>query len=137
MSAAGDQRYDVTWKVPAQGDLRLAVQVRFPADTKQITPPQGMFADTAYVGALANLPPRGPMGQTARIDSIAGGVTDVIVRIERQDGTSQMEHLLPQKPQFIVQGPASAAEVASSYLGSGSNTSSAVSIICCSCSRCC
>ena len=115
-SAFGDQVYDVTWKVPAQGDLRLAVQVRFPADTTQITPPQGMFAGTAHVERWQISRPGGLIGQTVSIDGIAGGATDVIVRIERQDGSSQMEHLLPQQPQFIVQGPASTGQVAWSYL---------------------
>ena len=47
--ASGHQRYDVLWKVPAQGELRLAVHVRFPPGTKEITPPQGRFSDNAYV----------------------------------------------------------------------------------------
>jgi hypothetical protein len=50
------------------------------------------------------------------IDGIAGGVTDVIVRVERLDGTSQVEHLLPQRPQFIVEATTGGWEVAGSYL---------------------
>lgn len=115
-SAVDHQSYDVTWKVPAQGDSRLAVQVRFPVDTTQISPPQGMFAGNAYVERWKISRRGGLTGQTVSIDGIAGGVTDVIVRIERQDGTSQMEHLLPQEPQFIVKGPTTTGEVAWSYL---------------------
>lgn len=114
--AADHQHYDVTWKVPAQGDSRLAVQVRFPVDTTQISPPQAMFAGNAYVERWKISRPGGLTWQTVSIDGIAGGVTDVIVRIERQDGTSQMEHLLPQKPKFIVEGPTSTGDVAWSYL---------------------
>lgn len=111
-----DQHYDVMWKVPAQGDLRLAVQVRFPADTTQIAPPQGIFAGGAYVERWQISRKGGLAGQTVEIDGIAGGITDVIVRIERLDGTSQMEHLLPQKPRFMVKGPTSTLQVAWSYL---------------------
>jgi hypothetical protein len=60
--------------------------------------------------------PGGLAGQTLGIEGLAGGVTDVIVRVERQDGTSQVERLLPQDPQFIVQGPTGTAQVAWSYL---------------------
>ena len=59
---------------------------------------------------------RGLAGQTMAIDGIAGGVTDVIVRIERMDGTSQVEHLLPQRPEFVIQGTTGNWQVAGSYL---------------------
>ncbi|MGH8204994.1 MAG: HupE/UreJ family protein, partial [Steroidobacteraceae bacterium] len=46
---AGSNRYDVLWKVPAQGELRLAVNVRFPEGTVQLSQPQGLFADNAWI----------------------------------------------------------------------------------------
>jgi hypothetical protein len=113
---AGADRYDVMWKVPAQGEMRLAVQVRFPEGTTQVTPPQGVFSGNAYVERWRVSRPGGLAGQTLGIDGIASGVTDVIVRVERQDGTSQVERLLPQRPQFTVKGSTGTAEVAWSYL---------------------
>ena len=58
----------------------------------------------------------GLVGQEIRIDGLISGVSDVIARVERQDGTSQMERLLPESPQFTVEAPAGTAEVAWSYL---------------------
>ena len=111
----GNPRYDVMWKVPAQGDLRLAVQVRFPADTKSLTQPRGMFDGNAYVERWQIAREGGLDGQTVEIEGIASGVTDVIVRIERGDGTTQVEHLLPQRPRFTVTAPAGKGEIAGSY----------------------
>ena len=34
-------RYAVMWKVPVMGDSRLAVRIRFPDGTIQLTPPRG------------------------------------------------------------------------------------------------
>jgi hydrogenase/urease accessory protein HupE len=116
---AGDDRYDVMWKVPAMGESRLAVQVRFPEDTTQLTEPQGLFNGNAYVERWRILRKGGLAGQTLSIDGIASGVTDVIVRIERQDGTSQVERLLTQRPRFVVRGPTGTGEVAWSYLKLG------------------
>jgi hydrogenase/urease accessory protein HupE len=113
---AGANRYDVMWKVPAQGDMRLAVHVKFPDDAAQITPPQGMFTGDAYVERWQIARPGGLVGESVRIEGIASGVTDVIVRIERQDGTSQVERVLPGNPQFTVKAPAGTGEVAWSYL---------------------
>lgn len=113
----GGDRYDVLWKVPAQGEeLRLAVDVRFPGDTRQLTQRQAVFGGSAYVERWQISRAGGLVGQTVNIDGIAGSVTDVIVRVERQDGTSQVEHLLPQQPQFTVEAATGAAEVAWSYL---------------------
>jgi len=104
------------WKVPAQGESRLAVEVRFPEGTTLVTRPHGVFSDTAYVERWQVGHKGGLAGQTLSIDGIASGVTDVIVRVERQDGTSQVERLLPQRPQFTVKGATGTAEVARSYL---------------------
>jgi hydrogenase/urease accessory protein HupE len=113
---AGNDRYDVTWKVPAQGEMRLAVRVQFPVDTVQITRPEGLFVSNAFVERWQVSHPGGLVGATVAIDGLAGGVTDVIVRVERLDGTSQVERLLPQSPQFTVEPSAGTAEVAWSYL---------------------
>jgi hydrogenase/urease accessory protein HupE len=109
-------QYDVLWKVPTQGDLRLAVQVSFPPDSKQVTPPQGRFVSGAYVERWHISRAGGLAGQSIRIDGIASGVTDVIARVERRDGTSQVERLLPANPQFVVKASQGTGEVAWSYL---------------------
>jgi hydrogenase/urease accessory protein HupE len=112
----GNGRYGVLWKVPAQGDARLAVQVAFPEGTEQLSPPQAVLSGGAFVERWRIQRQGGLVGQVLRIDGISGGVTDVIVRIERADGTSQVERLLPESPQFTVKGPSGAGEVAWSYL---------------------
>jgi len=106
----------VMWKVPAQGDARLAVEVVFPPGTTQLAPPQRRQGDGAYVERWRVSRTGGLAGQTIAVDGIAGGVTDVIVRVEHQDGTSQVERLLPQRPQFTVKAATSTAQVAGSYL---------------------
>ncbi|MGH8691780.1 MAG: HupE/UreJ family protein [Burkholderiales bacterium] len=112
----GDERYDVLWKVPVQGeDLRLAAYVRFPEGTVELTPPRAYFAGGAHVERWRIRHPGGLVGQTVRIDGIAGGVTDVLARVERLDGTSQVERLLPERPEFTVAAPAGMGEVAGSY----------------------
>jgi len=112
----GESTYDVMWKVPAQGEARLAVNVAFPEGTRQVTAPQGYFNDGSFVERWKIERPGGLTGATLRIEGIAASVTDVIVRIERRDGTSQVERLLPERPQFTVRAATSVGEVAWSYL---------------------
>jgi hydrogenase/urease accessory protein HupE len=112
----GAARYDVMWKRPVLGESRLAIQIRFPLGTTQLNEPQGVVHDNAYIERWQISRPGGLTDQTLSIEGIVGGVTDVIVRIEREDGTSQVERLLPQSPQFTVKAASGTAEVAWSYL---------------------
>jgi hydrogenase/urease accessory protein HupE len=112
----GAARYDVMWKRPVLGESRLALQIRFPQGTTQLREPQGVVHDDAYIERWQVSRPGGFVDQTISIDGIIGGVTDVIVRIERSDGTSQVERLLPQRPQFTVEAATGTAAVAWSYL---------------------
>jgi hydrogenase/urease accessory protein HupE len=113
---SGVDRYEVLWKLPVQGDTRLGVQVRFPDGTTELPPRLGVFTGNVHVQRWQVSRPGGFAGQTLAIDGIASGVTDVIVRVERADGTSQVERLLPQRPEFTVQAASGALEVARSYL---------------------
>jgi hypothetical protein len=113
---AGDGRYDVLWKVPAQdAERRLAASVRFAEGTVALTSPRGVFAAGAVVERWRVRRAGGLVGTTLRIDGLAGGVTDVLVRVERLDGTSQVARLLPERPELTITAPAGRGEVASSY----------------------
>ena len=109
-------RYDVTWKVPMMGDSRLALRLVFPDSTVQLTPPQASFDENAYIERWQIRRTHGLAGQTLSLDGVAGGITDVIVRVEHLDGTSQVDRVLPDKPQFVVKGATTTPRVAWSYL---------------------
>lgn len=112
---SGPDRYDVLWKVPALGDRRLAARVVFPADVTQFEAPRGELVGNAYSERWQVTRPGGLDGQSLAFDGILGGVTDVIVRIERADGTSQVARVQPDNPRFTVPTPAGTGEVAWSY----------------------
>lgn len=112
----GDDRYAVTWKIPAQGpDLRLAVYVRLPEGTETIDEPRSVYFDGARTESWEIRFEGGLAGQPIEIDGNAVGVTDVIARVERQDGSSQVERLPFDNPRFVVEPPAGTAQVAWAY----------------------
>jgi hydrogenase/urease accessory protein HupE len=111
------ESYDVLWKVPAQGEaLRLGIQVRFPPDTRNVTTPRGVFSAGAYLERWTVQRVGGLAGQTIRIEGLPGSITDVLARLERVDGSSQVARLQPAQPSFIVEAAASTFDVARSYL---------------------
>jgi hydrogenase/urease accessory protein HupE len=117
---AGGDDYDVLWKVPAQSEtMRLSLQVRFPDGTQVLGEPRSAFAGNAVVERWKIHRVGGLVGQTIRIEGKAVGVTDVIARVERADGTSQVERLPADRPVFTVEAPTGTGEIAWSYLRLG------------------
>ncbi len=109
--------YDVLWRVPAQDEsLRLGIHVRFPPDVETLSEPRGAYFSGAYTERWRVRRASGLVGQTIRIDGLSGSIADVLARVERADGTSQVERILPARPSFTVAASAGDAEVARAYL---------------------
>jgi len=112
----GNDQYDVLWKVPALGEeQRLAVYVKFPEGTEQVSEPQPFVINDAWVERWNIRREGGLVGKLISIEGNAAGVTDVIARVERLDGTSQVERLEAGRAQFEVRAPAGTSEIAWSY----------------------
>ncbi|MEE9184348.1 MAG: HupE/UreJ family protein [Acidimicrobiia bacterium] len=115
----GPEIYDVLWKVPARGDLRLGLYVRLPENCQPITPKAHYGAGGAFLerwtircaGKLA--------GRTIAIEGLSTTLTDVLVRLEGSDGTSQVARLTPSAPAFVVEAAPTRAQVAGTYLRLG------------------
>lgn len=112
----GGDQYDVLWKVPALGDnQRLAAYVRFPDGTENITEPNPFISNGAWVERWKIRHDGGLVGKTVSIEGSASGVSDIIARVERLDGSSQVERLEIGAPTFEVRPPAGTGEIAWSY----------------------
>jgi hydrogenase/urease accessory protein HupE len=110
---AGDS-YDLLWKVPARGEYRLGMYVRLPEGCTG-APSHGTFIDAAFVEQWQARCPGGLVGKTIAIDGLSATRTDVLVRIERLDGTSQTARLTPDRAGFEVTAAPTAFEVAQTY----------------------
>jgi len=112
-------RYQVTWKVPAIGHQRLDADVQLPPGTLQSGPRRMQATGSALIEQWQIQRPGGLSGQRVAITGIASGITDVLVRVERQDGTVQLERLPPEATSFIVKDSESLGAVATTYLRLG------------------
>ncbi len=116
----GAESYDVFWKVPASGDnLRLSLYVQLPETCANQTHPRGIFSSSAYSEQWTVNCPGGLSGSTIRIDGLTATLTDVLVRIEHLDGSSQVTRLTSSSPAFIVAPVPYRFEVARTYLTLG------------------
>ena len=87
--------YQVLWKTPMRGDLRLSLEPVFSLEHRMLAPPAVRYVDGASVQTsqlefIADI-----RGQTLGIRGLSGTMTDALVRIEFNDGTSWSKRLTP------------------------------------------
>ena len=111
-----EQTYDVLWRVPATGNLRLGVHVRFPQGTLVWTEPRGTYASGVLTERWTVSRPGGLAGGEVVITGLPAGITDVLARVERLDGSTQVERLVPSRPRFMIEAPLTGAGVSRTYL---------------------
>jgi hypothetical protein len=112
----GAETYDVLWKVPGQGEnLRLGLYVEFPAGTTNVTLPRASMVNDAYSERWTVKRAGGLSGSIIHIAGLRGTMTDVLVRLERLDGSAQVTRLTPSAPSFTVRAASNAVEVARTY----------------------
>ena len=111
--------FDVLFKVPARGMLRLGVYARLPAECEETREPRGGIVGTAHIERWSVSHPTGLVGATIAIDGLRATQTDVLVRIQRLDGSVQVERLSPADPSMSVRGSPETSEVVATYLALG------------------
>lgn len=113
----GPETYDALWKVPGLGDdLRLGLYVELPVNCTNIAEPRGSMVNSAFTERWTVKCAGGISGGTVHIAGLSGTATDVLVRLERTDGGTQVTRLTPSAPSFVVEAAPSAPEVALTYL---------------------
>jgi hypothetical protein len=111
---SASETYDIVWKVPAKGDYRLGMYVRLP-EACAGKPASGTFSGDAFIERWQARCPGGLVGRQIEIDGLRALRTDVLVRLQRADGTSQIERLTPERVSFEVQAAPSRAQVIQTY----------------------
>lgn len=113
-------RYDVQWKVPAAGEgLRLGVDVVLPGDCAIIGEPVSLFANGAHTLRYSVQCEGTLFGRPVRIAGLSSTMIDVLARVERLDGSTQVARLTPSADTFVVEVAPSAGQVAVTYLWLG------------------
>jgi hydrogenase/urease accessory protein HupE len=116
LKQTGEQTYDVLWKVPAAGDdLRLGIYVRFPDGTVETSEHRGRFVGGAYLERWSVSHPGGLADQTIHVDGLRTTMTDVLVRVERLDGTTLVSRIAPSEPNLFLEASPGLFSVAGTY----------------------
>ncbi|NKB34881.1 MAG: HupE/UreJ family protein [Pseudomonadales bacterium] len=109
------ENFDVLWKVPAQGDMRLSLYVRFPAEVQVTRPPRAEIINGAFIERYSIRRDGGMAGAEIVIEGLSSSGTDVLVRIEGLDGSSLVERLAAANPSMVIGAAPTRFEVARTY----------------------
>jgi hydrogenase/urease accessory protein HupE len=116
----GAETYDVLWKVPGKGgNLRLGLFVELPEGSSNVTVPRASMVNNAYSERWTVKRPGGLSGGSIHIAGLSSTMTDVLVRLERLDGSTQVTRLTPSAPSYLVEDSPRATQVAVTYLKLG------------------
>jgi hydrogenase/urease accessory protein HupE len=115
----GPEQYDLLWRVPARGDLRLGIYVQLPGHCRAPAQPLVWQEDGTWVERWTADCPGGLAGHRVEISGLSSTVIDALARVERLDGTTQIQRLTPAEPGFEVTEAESWGEVARTYTALG------------------
>jgi hypothetical protein len=99
----GAETWNVLWKVPALGDMRLSIHSQFPGNCAPASEPVALQSDGAYTERTAIACKGGLVGRSIGIGGLAATMTDVLVRSVHADGSVQVARLTPSVPAFVLE----------------------------------
>ena len=109
-------QYEVLWKVPALDEARtLSIRPVFPDGTRELTPVESRFAAGTAVQRWKISAEGGLAGKGIDFVGDSTRRIEVLVRVERSDGTAQVGRVPPGSRQFLVTSSPGALEVARAY----------------------
>jgi hydrogenase/urease accessory protein HupE len=107
--------FSVLWKVPAKGDRKLSLRAQLPENCKNKTEPNSQLVNSAYIQRWLVVCEDGLLEKTFSISGLKSTNTDVLLRLEFLDGTSQSVLLTPTQETFKIPATASSLQIISTY----------------------
>jgi hydrogenase/urease accessory protein HupE len=108
--------YDVSWKIPAiDANTTLRLRPVFPAGTATLTPVRSSYASNSVVQRWRIRVAGGLEGRAVTFPELATTRIDLLVRLARADGSSQVARVLPTDPGFVVTSSPGTFEVVQTY----------------------
>jgi len=111
--------YSIKWKLPMKGDRVLSLKPVLPESCSERTPPSSMASGGAMITRWSVSCPGGLDNGLIRIDGLENTMTDVLVRVMRQDGMTQMVRLTPGDTSFEVAAETTSLDVITVYTALG------------------
>lgn len=113
-------RYDVLWRTPVLAGMRLPVQLKMPDGVKNLKEPEVQeLADSLLERRAVDAGPQGLAGRRIEFPGLQLTITDVLVRVQRGDGSSSTAIVRPGRAWFELAPPRGALQSAGVFLVQG------------------
>jgi hydrogenase/urease accessory protein HupE len=112
-------RYNVLWRTPVNSGMRLPIVLKFPDEVRNVTEPRVQELNDSLVERRLIGVSNGLVGKRVEILGLQATIIELLVRLERLDGTTQVTRLTPSSPSFVVEATPRTTQVAAAYLGLG------------------
>ena len=119
LNQAPDGSYQVLFKVPLRGALRLGLRVRLPEACRTLATPERRDVGGASLERWQTRCEGGLTGRSMGVEGLATTLTDVLVRIQGADGSVQLARLTPAAPSLRVEEAPAGSQVATTYFRLG------------------
>ena len=113
-------QFSVLWRTPVLAGMRLPVVLKLPDNVRNLQEPGVQeLADSLVERRSVDAGPAGLAGRRIEFPGLQFTITDVLVRIERLDGTHSTELVRPPHPWLEVAAPRSTLATAGVFLAQG------------------
>lgn len=116
LKEASPDTFEVVWKMPVRRTLPAKLDPTLPPHCTEVNPVRTYPAAGATIRRWSVACPGGLAGHPVAIDGLENSITDVLVRIERTDGGTQVERLEPSRTSLVVADTPGGWNVAWTYL---------------------
>jgi len=107
--------FSVLWKVPAKGDRKLSLDAQLPENCIEKSQPNSQLINNAYIQRWLVVCKNGLIDQTLVIRGLKSTNTDVLLRLEFLDGSSQSVLLTPTSESFKIPEQPDSLQIISTY----------------------
>ncbi len=115
----GPETFDLLWKVPARGELKLALYVRLPEGCEDLKERSIYPTGDSFIERWQVTCPNGLTGKQIAIDGLQTTKTDVLVRVQAANGRTQTTRLDAAQISFTVEAVPSWHQLAAAYISLG------------------
>jgi hypothetical protein len=113
-------QYDVLWRTPVLSGMRLPVALKLPEGVRNLEEPVVQeLTDSLLERRSIDAGPAGLAGKRIEFPGLQLTITDVLVRVERRDGTTSTQLIRPPRPWFELAAPRGALATAGVFLAQG------------------
>lgn len=113
-------QFSVIWRTPVLAGMRLPIALKMPDGVRNVEEPSVQeLPDSLLERRRIDAGPAGLAGQRIEFPGLQFTITDVLVRVERLDGTTSTELVRPPRPWFELAAPRGTLATAGVFLAQG------------------